>query len=198
MKTKGELMNQSKAITSGQHIGKIGVELTFAILGSIFLALLSQIAIPLPFTPIPMTLQTLGVFLLGGTLGGRRAAYAVLAYLTQGCCGLPVFAGGVTNPLWFLDYKAGYLIAFVAAAFVIGKMLEKRSSASFIFILFSIALGQMIILGTGMAWLSLYVGINKAFMFGVVPFLSGAVIKSIAGVLFIKSYIIYKSKSKRC
>src|SRR4051812_45046818 len=106
----------SKAVSLKQEFPRILKELGIALAGSCFLALLSQVAIPLPFTPIPVTLQTLGVFLLGGILGGRRAVYSVVGYLVQGCCGLPVFAGGVSNPLWISSLQAGFLVAFIGAA----------------------------------------------------------------------------------
>ncbi|HSW86718.1 MAG TPA: biotin transporter BioY [Rhabdochlamydiaceae bacterium] len=180
-------MDHSKALPIQHQVGKISKEIFIIISGSIFLALLSQLAIPMPFTPIPMTLQTLGVFLLGGILGGRRAAYSTMTYLVQGCCGLPVFAGGMANPLWFLDCKAGFLISFIAAAFLIGKMIEK-SKPNLMYILFSLTLGQILISGIGMAWLSLYFGIHASFMIGVLPFLSGAAVKILTGSLFLKGY----------
>jgi len=184
-------MNKSKALSSQARVGKIGKEILITISGSIFLALISQLAIPLPFTPIPMTLQTLGVFLLGGILGGRRATYSVIAYLIQGCCGLPVFAGAVANPLWFLDCKAGFLVSFIAAAFLIGKMVE-RSKGNLITIFIALILGQILISGIGMAWLSLFVGIHSAFVWGVLPFLSGAAVKILSGALFLKGYFKVK------
>lgn len=162
--------------------------------GSCFLALLSQLAIPLPFTPVPLTLQTFAIFVLGGVLGGRRAMCCVVAYLIQGCFGLPVFAGGKGDILWFFDCKAGFLISFILAAYLIGKMLEKRPHVHFVYLLFSLTLGQIVISLLGMAWLSLYVGLSNAFLFGILPFLSGAAIKIGAGALCIKGYLMCRKK----
>lgn len=181
-------MTQSKALVVEHRIGKVSLEVLIVLLGSLFLALFSQLSIPLAFTPVPLTLQTLGVFILAGTLGSKRATYSVLAYLAQSCCGLPVLAGGLANPLWFLDLKAGFLVSFIAAAFLIGKMIEKRPHSNLLYLALSLVVGQLVISFIGMIWLSFYVGLYKAFMFGVVPFLSGAGLKIIAGALILKGY----------
>ncbi len=187
-------MTQSKIISIYGYLNKARLECTIALLGSIFLAILSQLSIPLPLTPIPLTLQTLGVFLLGGMLGSRRAAYSVIGYLAQGCIGLPVFAGGLANPLWMLDSKAGFLLSFIGAAFLIGKMLEARTTPSFLYTLGALALGQLAIFTIGMGWLSLYVGLPKAFLFGVLPFLSGAALKITAAALCLKGYALCRNR----
>jgi biotin transport system substrate-specific component len=189
-------MSHSKAVYSEllEHRGgRITKTVIVVFFGSCFLAILSQLAIPLPFTPVPLTLQTLGVFLLGGVLGSRLATYSVLAYLAQGSCGLPVFAGGLAGPLWLFDAKAGFLISFIIAAFLIGKMIEKRPSANLLYILFSLFLGQLMISATGMAWLSFYVGLHQAFLFGVLPFLSGAAVKITSAALILKGHAICKT-----
>lgn len=171
----------SKAISIKQEFPRILKEIGIALAGSCFLALLSQVAIPLPFTPIPVTLQTLGVFLLGGILGGRRAAYSVLGYLVQGCCALPVFAGGISNPLWISSLQAGFLVAFIGAAYLIGKMCERQPR--FFYLILALTAGQLVIFGVGASWMACYWGWNKAFFLGVMPFLAGAVLKIIAGAI---------------
>ena len=165
-----------------------GVELIIAAVGSCFLALMSQAAVSLTVTPIPVTLQTLGVFLLGGFLGSRRATYSVLAYLIQGCCGLPVFAGGVRDSLWIVGPQAGFLVSFIIAAFLIGKMIERKPLGNILYILFSLILGKLVIFSIGMTWLSFYVGVSDAFMLGVLPFLSGAALKMMVASLAIRFY----------
>jgi len=181
-------MGQNEAVMIKSYKSRISVELMIACLGSCFLALMSQVALPLSITPVPVTLQTLAVFLLAGILGSRRAAYSVLAYLVQGCWGLPVFAGGVSNPLWILGPQAGFLISFIAAAFIVGKLVEKNPHGHILYLLLTMAMGQWVIFTLGMAWLSFYVGISKAFMCGVVPFLSGAALKIMAASLAIRFY----------
>jgi biotin transport system substrate-specific component len=171
-------------------IGEIGICLA----GSIFLALMSQVAFPLPFTPIPFSLQTLAVFLLGGVLGSKRAGFSVLAYLVQGSCGLPVFAGGLANPLWLLDVKAGFIASFLVAAFMIGKLLEKNPRENLFYLLGTLCLGQTVIFALGMGWLSFYSGLEKAFVFGVVPFLSGAMVKIGAAASILKGYQLMRDR----
>lgn len=181
-------MSQNHVLAANRPKPRILIELMIAGLGSSFLAIMSQFSIPLLVTPVPLTLQTLGVFLLGGILGSRRAAYSVIAYLIQGCCLLPVFAGGVSNPLWILSPLAGFLISFVPAAFVIGKIIDRKPQSHILYIAGALVVGELVILGVGMSWLSFYLGISKAFMLGVVPFLSGAAIKIIVGSLAIRFY----------
>src|ERR1700722_4998083 len=91
--------------------------------GTLFLALLSQLSFDLWFTPVPITLQTLGVMLIGSLLGSKRGAICILVYLSEGACGLPVFAGGATGPAILLGPTGGYLLSFVASAFLIGFLL---------------------------------------------------------------------------
>ena len=188
-------MAQNRTITLQNQISKAAVELLIILAGSCFLALLSQVAIPLPMTPVPMTLQTLGVFLLAAVLGSRRAAYSVLAYLIQGTCALPVFAGGIANPLWFLEPKAGFLASFAIVAFLIGRLVEKRRDATTLYFLCAFTLGQLVIFAVGMLWLALYVGMPKAFVFGVVPFLSGAGVKICTATLLLKGYYASRKSS---
>ena len=183
-----------QGILSVQPKPRIFVELIIAAAGSCFLALMSQLAFPLIGTPVPMTLQTLGVFILGGVLGSRRAVYSVIGYLIQGCLGLPVFAGGVSNPLWIVSPQAGFLISFVIAAYVIGKVIERKPKAHILDVAGALILGQIAIFGVGMVWLSFYVGVSKSFFIGVAPFLSGAALKIIMGSLVIRTYRGYCRK----
>src|SRR5690348_13378303 len=83
---------------------------------SLFVALCAQVSIPLPFTPVPITLQTLAVLLSGAALGSKRGALAMLLYMGLGSAHLPVFAGGANG---FPIFTGGYLIGFVIAAFVV-------------------------------------------------------------------------------
>ncbi|GEM90109.1 biotin transporter BioY [Oceanithermus desulfurans] len=94
-------------------------------LGAGFVALLAQVALPLPFTPVPVTLQTLGVLLAGAALGSRLGAQALLLYLAAGAAGLPVFAGGGAGVGWLAGPTGGYLLGFVAAAWLAGALVER-------------------------------------------------------------------------
>ena len=181
-------MAQHEVLSVRQSKPRFLVEGMIAGAGSCFLALMSQLAVPLIGTPVPMTLQTLGVFLLGGILGSRRAVYSVIGYLVQGCLGLPVFAGGVSNPLWIVSPQAGFLLSFVIGAYLIGRVIERKPKADVLYVAGALILGQMVIFGLGMMGLSFYVGISKSFFVGVVPFLSGAALKIIIGSLLLRVY----------
>ncbi len=98
---------------------------------SIFLAFCSQIKVNLPFTPIPLTFQTLAVLLIGLSLGRRRATCAIVLYFAEILIGLPVLAGGLSNPFVFLGPKGGYVLGFCLQAFIMGGYVEKASRAKF-------------------------------------------------------------------
>lgn len=147
--------------------------------GSVFLALLSQIAIPLPFTMVPLTLQLFAVLMLGATLGSKKGALSVLAYLTQGTVGLPVFAGGLAKPLWFMGPHAGYLVGFVAAAFVVGYLLEKIQKRTLFKTVLVMLAGSVCVTVTGGLWLALFIGFKPAIQFGIVPFIIPDALKAI-------------------
>lgn len=147
--------------------------------GSIFLALMAQIAFPLPFTPVPITLQTLAVALLAIFLGPIKAPAAVMAYLFQATVGLPVLAGGVSNPLWMIGPKAGYLLGFVVASYLTSRLLEKARSHSYPLwkIWISLCANEGTILCMGTLWLAFFLGWDNALKLGFLPFLAGAVLK---------------------
>lgn len=165
-------------------------EVSIALIGSLLFALLAQVRIPLPFTPVPLTLQTLGVFLLGGLLGPRRAVFSLVAYLIEGSCGLPVFTGGAIKPLWFLGPHAGYLWAFPLAAYAVGKLTENKKRLYHFLI--ALCIGEIIILGGGTCWLALSAGWEKAFLIGAAPFFIGAALKICAGSLLLKSHALLR------
>ncbi len=155
------------------------------ILGSVFIALMAQIAVPLPFTPVPMTLQSLAISLLIVFLKPNRAFFAVLAYLCEATCGIPVLAGGVSNALWFIGPKAGYLCGFLVSSYVLPKILEYQKSVLFLKTWLIFSLNELIILTMGSMVLSIFVGLENALLMGLLPFLPGAFLKiSIAASTF--------------
>lgn len=154
--------------------------ISHVVLGSVFLALVSQVAIYLPYTPVPISMQTFGVLMLVLIQGKTKSIASISLYLVQATAGLPVLAGGEVNPAWFLAPRAGYLIGFLACAWLTGTMLERRNNPSFLWILLSLACGHFATLALGMAWLSTFVGWNNAFTAGVVPFIPGTILKTLA------------------
>ncbi len=145
--------------------------------GSLLLALSAQIAIPLPFSPVPITGQTFSVLVVGMLLGRWRGAGAVLAYLLEGCIGLPVFAEGKMGLAVLLGPTGGYLASFVPAAFLVGYLAEKGWDRKVLTSFLAMILGNVIIFGLGAAWLAKFVGTDKTLSLGVYPFLIGDAIK---------------------
>lgn len=144
-------------------------------LGALVVALAAQFRIPLPFTPVPVTLQDLAVLTVGGLLGPVAGTAALVTYLAMGIAGLPVFAGGAAGLPWLLGPTGGYLLAFPVAAFVTGR-LARRAGFGRVF-LASLA-GMVIIHLGGVAQLALLTGdLAGAFALGSAPFLPAAVLK---------------------
>ncbi len=149
------------------------------VLGTAFLAACAHIAIPLWFTPVPLTLQPFGVLLLGLLLGPRLAAGTMAAYLAEGALGLPVFAPTTAFGLaHLLGPTGGYLLAYPAAALVIA-LVSQRSRRSFALLMAAAALGDLVVLAGGALWLgaSSHISLPAAFALAVVPFLPGDALK---------------------
>jgi biotin transport system substrate-specific component len=145
---------------------------------SLLVALAAQVVIPLPFTPVPLTGQTFAVLLAGALLGPRLGALAMLAYLAEGAAGLPFFRGGAGGVGHFYGPTAGYLLAFPLAAFVTGHLAERGWDRRFLTAAAAMALGSLVILAGGWAWLTLlFRTAAEAFRLGVAPFLLGDVVK---------------------
>ncbi|HIF83118.1 MAG TPA: biotin transporter BioY [Candidatus Marinimicrobia bacterium] len=160
MKTKTITFDQAGILSIDDNTANIFT----IILGSFLIAVLAQISIPLPFTPIPITGQTIGVILVGGLLGAL---------------GLPVFAQMKAGAHVLVGPTAGYLWGFVFAAFLIGYLAEKgwtvKPTSSF----FSCFAATTLILVLGTLYLAAFsVGFNEALIMGFYPFLVGDVVKS--------------------
>jgi biotin transport system substrate-specific component len=140
--------------------------------------------VQIPFYPVPMTMQTLVVLLIGASLGWRLGAATLALYLAQGALGLPVFAGTPEKGLG-LAYMAGptggYLAGFIIAAGLAGYLAEKGLTRSIPGALATMTLGMLVIYALGFAWLATLIGSGKAFTFGVMPFLYGDVLKIALG-----------------
>lgn len=153
--------------------------------GSLLIALLAQLAIPLPGTPVPVTGQTLGVLLVGMLLGSQRGAWSVLAYLAEGAAGLPFFAGGKAGAPLLTGATGGFLMGFVIAAFAVGWLAERGWDRSVLRTILAMTLGTALILASGWIWLGTLVGYQKAFLLGVAPFLLGGVAKIVVASLIL-------------
>lgn len=148
-------------------------------LASLVIAGAAQVAIPLPFTPVPLTGQTFGVLLTGMALGSRRGALAVALYLLEGALGLPVFAGGAAGLVKLLGPTGGYLAAFPLAAFVAGLLAERGWDRKPGTTVVGMLLASAVIFLLGALWLARFVGgLGPAVVQGVLPFLPGDLVKA--------------------
>lgn len=153
----------------------LGLVLAFSVLT----ALAAQVAIPLPWTPVPITGQTFAVLLTGALLGSRLGALAMIAYLIEGSLGLPFFAaGGAGTGRLLFSPTSGYLLSYPAAAFLTGLLAERGWDKRFLTAAAAIALGSVVILLCGWSWLAIWFkSATHAASIGVVPFIPGDIIK---------------------
>jgi biotin transport system substrate-specific component len=148
---------------------------------SIFVALCARVTLPLPFTPVPLTLQNFGVLLVGLSLGSRRGFAALAIYLAEGAFGLPVFnpagPGGVTQ---LLGPTGGYLIAYPFVAFLAGWLWQHRGG--FLRALLAAGAAEAFLFASGISWLMLLTraSVAQAIQFGLYPFIFAEVMKTMA------------------
>ena len=145
--------------------------------GSLFIALCSQFTIHVG--PVPITGQTFAVLLSGMLLGSRRGALSVLAYLAEGIAGLPVFSpGGPIGLARLMGPTGGYLVGFVAAAYIVGRLAEMGWDRKVPPTLAAMLIGNSVIYAFGLPWLALLVGVDKALPLGLYPFIVGDLLKA--------------------
>lgn len=173
-------MNSTEAI-SVRTDWKFSDAIFLKIAGSFAVVLLTilsaQIRIPLPFTPVPMTLQTLVAPLAGAFLGAAWGAASMLVYLLLGIVGLNVFASASSGITFFAEPTAGYVLGFIAAAVILGYARERNSSR--LRLLIALLISHLSIFMLGILGLMLNTGmpLNEAILKGVVPFLLWDLIK---------------------
>ncbi|HEX3543006.1 MAG TPA: biotin transporter BioY [Candidatus Acidoferrum sp.] len=145
---------------------------------SLFVALCARITIPLPFTPVPLTVQNFGVLLVGLTLGSRRGFAALALYLAEGAVGMPVFnptgLGGVAQ---LMGATGGFLLAYPFVAWVAGYVME-HGRKNFARAALGGLLGEIVLFTSGLAWLAVLThSVAQAFRWGLYWFLFAEVIK---------------------
>jgi biotin transport system substrate-specific component len=160
--------------------------MVFASLFAALTAAGAYIQIPIPFSPVPVTLQVFFVLLAGTMLKSKWGSLSMVVYTLLGISGLPVFAGGSSGIGVLLGPTGGYIIGFVLAAYVIGKLSEKVEHVSkpglIMINAFNMSIGVLIIYACGVSQLMLVadIGPGTALALGVVPFLPGEIIKIVA------------------
>jgi biotin transport system substrate-specific component len=146
--------------------------------GSLVVAICAHISIPLPGTPVPLTVQNFGVLLVGLLLGGRRGFAALMLYLAEGLVGLPVFSpfgpGGIAQ---LLGPTGGFLLAYPLVAGLAGYVME-HGRKNFARATFASVLGEVLLFSSGLAWLAVLMhSVAQAFRLGLYWFLFAEIIK---------------------
>jgi biotin transport system substrate-specific component len=159
--------------------------------GAAFVGLLAQVSIPLGFTPVPVTGQTLGVLIVGSALGFSRAAASMSLYLFAGLAGVPWFAGGLSG----YAPSCGYIVGFIVASAYLGRAAERGASGSVVRSVPSMFVAEAIIYAIGVTWLKVDLGVtwSSALSLGFTPFLWGDVLKAvIAGCLLPTAWTVVR------
>ncbi len=146
--------------------------------GSLFVALCARITLPLPFTPVPLTLQNFGVLLVGLLLGSKRGFAALLLYLAEGASGMPVFSiAGVGGIAQLLGPTGGYLMMYPLVAGIAGFVME-RGARSFARAAIAGTLAEIVLFFGGIGWLLLYThSFSLALRYGLYWFVFAEIIK---------------------
>jgi biotin transport system substrate-specific component len=178
-----------EAIIKKELIRNKGLCQLFGVGVFIILTVLSAfVRIPLPFTPVPLTLQTFFVLLSGALLGRKLGVFAQGAYLFLGLTGQQVFTGLGSGSLYLLGPTGGYIVGFILASFLAGSLLIKEKQSVFV-VFIKLLAADFIILFSGLLWLkiSLSCSLSKAFLLGFFPFILGDLLKvALATVVYQK------------
>lgn len=173
------------AFISSSRFAKVNfvtAEATIIFLAVVYVSVLSQISIPLPFTPIPLTLQTFAVLSASFALGAKRSFISLCLYTAFGCLGMPIFAGGASG---IGGASFGYVIGFIFASLVLGYLVnrgwDKRYSLSFA----AMVVAHFVIYFFGIGYMMMALNITDikvALVYGALPFLLTDLIKSLMAV----------------
>lgn len=167
----------STLYAKAQNVAVLKNELVQILIGVGLLACSAQISIPLQ--PVPITMQSVAVLLIGLFYKQSTAVKTVLSYLGMGALGFPVFANFAGSIAHFVTPTAGYLFGFVACVAIMAAFREKIAHDTFVTQLIACTLGTIAIFAFGISWLALFVGMSKAFYIGFVPFIIPGIIKGI-------------------
>lgn len=174
-------LNQpSTAFTRSLANSNGAVKVATVVFGSLLIAAATQIEVP--FFPVPMTMQTFAVLLVGLLFGARLGAAAVLVYLGEAALGLPVLSGAANMAMLFVKPATiGYLVGFVGAAFVAGLITERTAGKLWGVVVAALA-GEVVLMALGVAFLAYLIGAEKAVTFGFLPFVLGDALKIVLAV----------------
>jgi biotin transport system substrate-specific component len=149
--------------------------------GVLFMALLAQVSVPVPGSPVPITGQTLGVVLTAAALGPVRGTLVQIFYILAGAVGLPFYSEASHGVEVVMGATGGYLIGFIPAAYLIGLAARRGRDRNFLTALPLFIAGQAIIFAVGVPWLAVTTGMNasQALAAGFYPFILGGIVKAV-------------------
>ncbi len=174
------------ALWSAAGIGWLRVAV-LAVVGSLLLTVSAKVQVP--FWPVPMTMQTFAVLVIGMTYGPRLGVATVALYLAEGAMGLPVFAGAAAGPAYMAGATGGYLAGFIVSAFVVGHLARRGWDRTLLSGLAAFVIGDALLFACGMVWLSALAGVETAITAGLLPFLPGEVLKiALAATLMVAGW----------
>ena len=161
----------------GSKPWSLSTQVAVVVSASLFVAVCARVSVPLPFTPVPLTLSNFAVLLVGLALGSRRGFAALALYLAEGAAGLPVFSAGPGGTLQLFGLTGGFLLAYPLVAFVAGWLFE-RGDRTFARAAFAGVVAEIVLFAGGLTWLAVLThSVAKAFMFGLYWFFFAEIIK---------------------
>jgi len=157
----------------------VSTKIALVVGGVAFLALMAQIAVPVPGSPVPVTGQTLGALLLGSAYGASLGFTTIASYLLVGFIGAPVFASGAHGFSRITGATGGYLVGMLLASLITGYLAGRKWDQKIFTVIPTMLIGDLVIFSAGLLWLhhSLHASWATTFKFGFTPFILGEVIK---------------------
>lgn len=163
-------------------------QFAYPVVGVLLMTFCSKVFIPLK--PVPITLQTVGLMVIGLCFSKKHALQSISAYLSLGAIGVPVFISGTAGLFSFFNPLAGFLVGFLVSVWLMTTVREKFDLSSFWGMLAVAAVGQVSLYACGIAWLSNSIGFELAIKFGLLPFIVPGIFKGllVSGIVrFIKN-----------
>ena len=174
----GLLADRLWPVTAGNGLVRV---FGLAIIGAAAVALAAQVSVPM--IPVPMTLQTLAVLLVGAAYGARLGAATLALYALEGALGLPVFANFQGGYQVIAGSTGGYIFGFILAAGLVGYLAERGWAANPVRMMAASLAGAAILYVPGLLWLVQFTGVEKVLALGLYPFLLGDVVKAVLAAL---------------
>jgi biotin transport system substrate-specific component len=185
----------------GERVSPMVRNVVFVLAGALLIYLSARVAIPRPDSPVPYTLQNFGILVVGGSLGLRRGGIATLLYVLLGVVGLPFFAEGRGGVAVLWGATGGYLVGFVVAAAIVGRLAELGWDRHLGRAIWATLLGTVVIYAIGVPWLAASTGMSAgaAIANGLTPFLLVDTVKLLAaaGVFPAAWWIVGRRPSER-